>query len=188
METLTKHEIARHLGIDVARAIYGTQDARLSTHGHLKISQLVVEHATDKTEREIIAFRVRDMETGETWTKLPDEGLPVDAAKVDALYDDVMSHQRLVNLTLHQAIGKAIPELDTGSETIVSIQVGGKDRIADLVDGSLRNIRDPVVRPSFSVGRDGVLVCDLTGLCPEHQEKAHAAIVAASDRSVLMKK
>lgn len=178
MENLSKFEIAKVLGIADGTIIYGTQDSRADTHDHLIVSQLVYDQG-NPDQRGIVPFRVRNLDTGEAWTKLPDENIPLDVAAVDKVHSDIMLIQVLKNGKIIPALMAAIPELDPECLEIIQLtMVGGKQKIADLVGGAIKNIRDPVSLPVFSVAKDGTLSCDLSLLPAEKQSLAQDAIEA----------
>lgn len=174
METTSPQEIAKVLGVKVS-AVRGTQNWQADTHDHYIISELVVGE-------DVIPFRVKDATTGECWTKLPNDPYFLDAKKVDVVFAEVMALQVLKNAKVFPAMCQAVPDLEpNGQASLVELKVGGKDMRADLVDGKIVNIREPVVMPKFSVSKDGKLVCDVSVMHPDHQTTIKDALAKHED-------
>jgi len=181
-EPLTKQEIAKALGLNpkhaksVNRWGPDTHDNRSAVH--YKFDELGVG---DK----VIPFRVVNVTTREVFTKLAGDFYqnkgelrmhPVDPAKVDALYAEVMAIQHVKNLEVEPAIFAAIPEMDPGEKTLVELTVGGVPVKADLIDGKLVNVRERPAIPAYTTDANGTLIVHAYHLADHHR----AAVVAAA--------
>lgn len=171
METKTAQEIAAEIGAPT-QDLLGTQDWQSDLHTDQLVSEL--HYANDGG---CIPFRITNTRTGEVFSKIPSENAPGD---VDSIYNDMITNHQSVAFDILPALYAAIPDLDPESPIVRGLNVGGKEMIADLVDGQIQNVREVAGSPIFTVDKSGVLQTDLSNLSDAHQALAQPALAQAT--------
>lgn len=175
METKTPQEIAAEIGAS-SIGLLGTQDWHSPLHPELVVSEL---HYSDGTP--VTAFRVKNTKTGEVVSSLPSENSPGD---VVAIYAGMLAAHQKIELEIKPAILAAIPDLDPEAQIVRGLTVGGKEMIADLVNGQISNLREPAGDPKFSIDKDGAVQVDLSALKGADKLAAQDAIALVAGVSV----
>lgn len=191
-EALTEQQICKVLGINPKRS-RGTCRFEMDTHRahselHLNFDELVTVPGSNEMERKLIPFRVLNLKTGESWTKLSGDFYidgrelklrPLDAAKVDAIYAEAMAVQTFKSFIVEPLIFAACPDIDPGNSALAEITIGGRTQIGDLEDGRIINLRDRPPFPAWGVDRDGKLVVHVHHLPEAHQHQIADALIGS---------
>lgn len=178
METKSAIEIAQAIGAPL-NGLLGTQDWVSPLHSGIVISQLHYKAVYDlitgeEVGKSLIPFRAVNKITEEVISKLLDENAPGD---VDAVQDSMVAVHQKISFEIMPALLKAIPDLDPASPILRGLTIGGKEMVADLVDGSIQNIRLAPIPPAIFLGANGAPVVDTSMMAPGHKIAADAALL-----------
>lgn len=178
MENKTPLQIATEIGVSTTN-LMGTQDWSPPLHPNIVISHLTYSDGT------IIAFRVRNLNTGNFLSKMASEN--PNGVNVDAVHNAIVAFERHKEVFVKGAIYSNVPDLDPSSQTIMrGLNVAGKAKIADIVNGQLTNIRDELVHPTFTFNKStGTLVVDSSALSLAQRTAINNAISALAPSSTV---
>lgn len=147
--------------------LYGVQHMRMSMSPDITVDML---HYAGT--HPVKPFRMTDSQGNIVASLFPKEQISPDDVTTLATVFDL---ERYKTFTLLPAIYAAVPDLDPDAPIVRGLTLGGKNMVADLVDGAITNLREGVEAPAF-VENAGTIEIQMDHLPADAQAKVAAAV------------